>query len=205
MRKLLAAAAFALISASAQAEVHEFRFGGSTWRVQISGKCRDLSCVRVSEEKAAARARKAAKPVKSAAPSPVAAAPKPAASKVATPAAAVPPVAAPAAAAAPSATAPVPSSAPATFAKAEPQIDPAPADDPRLPLLIVEDATPAPQPAVTEPRIEPTIPSASAEPGPLGVWLTEKGEGMVRIEPCGAALCGHTEGSRAKRSSSTCG
>jgi hypothetical protein len=188
MRKLLAAAAFALISASAQAEVHEFRFGGSTWRVQISGKCRDLSCVRVSEEKAAARARKAAKPVKSAAPSPVAAAPKPAAPKVATPAATAPPVAAP------SATTPVPSSAPATIAKAEPQIEPAPAEDPRLPLLIVEDATPAPQPAATEPRIEPTIPAASAEPSPLGVWLTEKGEGMVRIEPCGAALCGHTEG-----------
>ena len=191
MRKLLMAVAAALISTSAQAEVHEFTFGGSTWRVEISGKCRDLSCVHVSErENAPARPHKAAKPVKSAAPSAPVAAPKAAAPKVATPAVAAPPapVAPPAAAAA------VPSTAPAYVGKTEPKVDSAPADDPRPGLLIVEDATPAPQAALIEPTVARKTEPASAEPNPLGLWLTEKGEGRVRIEPCGPALCGYAEG-----------
>jgi Uncharacterized protein conserved in bacteria (DUF2147) len=184
MRKLLTAVAVALISTSAQAEVHEFKFGGSTWRVEISGKCRDLSCVHVSErENAPARPRKAAKPVKSAAPSAPVAAPKVAA-PAAPPAAVTPPAAATA----------VPSTAPAYVAKTEPKIDSAPADDPRPGFLIVEDATPAPQAAPIEPRVAPKTEVASAEPSPLGLWLTEKGEGRVRIEPCGPALCGYAEG-----------
>jgi hypothetical protein len=184
MRKLLTAVAVALISTSAQAEVHEFRFGGSMWRVEISGKCRDLSCVHVSErENAPARPRKATKPVKSAAPSAPVAAPKVAA-----------PAAPPAAFTSPAAVAAVPS-APATAAPlAEPKIDSRPADDPRPGLLIVEDATPVPQAAPIEPRIEPKTELASAEPSPLGLWLTEKGEGKVRVEPCGPALCGYTDG-----------
>ena len=31
---------------------------------------------------------------------------------------------------------------------------------------------------------------AAAEPGPLGVWLTEGGKARVEIRPCGAMLCG---------------
>jgi len=72
----------------------------------------------------------------------------------------------------------------------EPRIELQPTDDRRQSLLIVEDATPAPQLAAVEPRSEPD----SAEPSPLGVWLTEKGEGRVRIEPCGPALCGYADG-----------
>ena len=35
---------------------------------------------------------------------------------------------------------------------------------------------------------------AAAKPAhsPLGVWLTEEKEGKVRIEPCGANLCGYS-------------
>jgi uncharacterized protein (DUF2147 family) len=186
MRKLLMAVAAALISTSAQAEVHEFKFGGSTWRVEISGKCRDLPCVHVSErENALARPRKAAKPVKSAAPSAPVAAPK-----VATPAVAAPPAPVPP----PAAAAAVPSSAPMYVAKTEPRLDSAPTDDPRPGLLIVQDATPAPQAALIESTVAPKTEPASAEPSPLGLWLTEKGEGRVRIEPCGPALCGYAEG-----------
>src|SRR5215211_5135013 len=168
MRKLLMAVAAVLMSTAAQAEVHEVKFGGSTWRIEIPGKCRELSCIHVSEkEKTPRPARKAAKPVKSATPSATAAAPKTAVPKVAAPAVAVPRSAAP---------------------TTEPNIDSAPADDPRTSLLIVEDATP--QAAAIEPRIEPVY---VTEPSPLGVWLTEKGEGKVRIEECGPALCGYTD------------
>src|SRR5262249_59288185 len=195
MRKLLTAAAVALISNAAQAEVHEFRFGGSTWRVEISSNCRDIACVRVSEERA--RARKAAKPVKSARPSepvvarkvaaPKLAAPKAVSPEVATPVVPAPPPVAPAAAAPPAAVAAMP---PRIAPGPEPRIEFQPTDDRRQSLLIVEDATPAPQLAAVEPRSEPD----SAEPSPLGVWLTEKGEGRVRIEPCGPALCGYADG-----------
>jgi uncharacterized protein (DUF2147 family) len=59
-------------------------------------------------------------------------------------------------------------------------------------LLIVEDASPAATPfPPEEPKTEP---AKAVEPSPIGLWLTEKGEGRVRIEPCGQALCGHTDG-----------
>jgi uncharacterized protein (DUF2147 family) len=184
MRKLLTAVAVALISTAAQAEVHEVTFGRSTWRIEIPGKCRELSCIHVSEQdKSPPRARKAAKPVKSASPSGTVAAPNATAPKIATPTVSAAPVAPPASVAA------VPPSVPKTEPKIETQ--PTAADDPRTSLLIVEDATPARQAAATEPRIEPAY---VAEPSPLGLWLTEKGEGRVRIEQCGQALCGHTDG-----------
>ena len=66
MRKLLTAIAVTLFSTAAQAEVHEFSFGGSSWRIEISEKCRDISCVHVSERERPAR--KSRKEVKSAAP-----------------------------------------------------------------------------------------------------------------------------------------
>jgi Uncharacterized protein conserved in bacteria (DUF2147) len=186
MRKLLTAVAVVLISTSAQADVHEVTFGGSTWRIEIPGKCRDLSCIRVSEKDKAPppRARKATKPVKSAATPAPAMGPKVATPKVAVP----PPVASPAAVAA------MPASAPANVAKTDSKIESAPAEDSRLPLLIVEDATPAPQAAANKPRPELRTEPVPAESSPLGLWLTEKGEGRVRIEPCGPALCGHTDG-----------
>jgi uncharacterized protein (DUF2147 family) len=45
--------------------------------------------------------------------------------------------------------------------------------------------------AATEFRSEP---AQAAGPSPLGLWLTEGGEGKVRIVQCGQALCGHAEG-----------
>ena len=38
---------------------------------------------------------------------------------------------------------------------------------------------------------------ANADPAkatPVGLWLTEKREGKIRIEECGQNLCGHQEG-----------
>jgi uncharacterized protein (DUF2147 family) len=40
-------------------------------------------------------------------------------------------------------------------------------------------------------------PPPAAEPvGPLGMWVTEKKEGRVRIEECGSYLCGYSVDSR---------
>jgi uncharacterized protein (DUF2147 family) len=36
--------------------------------------------------------------------------------------------------------------------------------------------------------------TAKGEPSPIGLWQTEGNQGRVRIEACGQALCGHTEG-----------
>jgi uncharacterized protein (DUF2147 family) len=84
------------------------------------------------------------------------------------------------AAAAPSDTIPAtqpPASAPT------PQVvqDPAPA------------ANPAPPPPVvaTAPVQQQQAPAQSAN-SPLGLWLTEEKEGKVRIEQCGANLCGYS-------------
>ena len=62
-----------------------------------------------------------------------------------------------------------------------------------------QDAAPAPQapPPVERPRPRlapeprPASPVQAAN-SPLGVWLTEEKEGKVRIEQCGANLCGYS-------------
>jgi uncharacterized protein (DUF2147 family) len=59
-------------------------------------------------------------------------------------------------------------------------------------------AKPVPPPVVaTAPAAPPTSPKPPAAPvqaanSPLGVWLTEEKEGKVRIEQCGANLCGYS-------------
>ena len=97
------------------------------------------------------------------------------------------PAPAPVQAAAPQPAAPVaapaaPAPAPTTVASAAPVqteiVQPAPAPAPVA-------AAPAPQPApvTAAPAPDPT--------SPLGVWSTEENKGNVRIEPCGANLCGY--------------
>jgi len=59
----------------------------------------------------------------------------------------------------------------------------APASAKPAPAPTVGAASPAPKPAATP---------AQAANSPLGVWLTEEKEGKVRIEQCGANLCGYS-------------
>jgi uncharacterized protein (DUF2147 family) len=47
--------------------------------------------------------------------------------------------------------------------------------------------TPASVAAASAPALVPTPDPAS----PIGIWLTEEKEGKIRIEPCGANLCGY--------------
>ena len=39
--------------------------------------------------------------------------------------------------------------------------------------------------------IFPAEPSRADPPGPMGLWMTEDSSAVVRIEPCGAMLCGN--------------
>jgi uncharacterized protein (DUF2147 family) len=74
-----------------------------------------------------------------------------------------------------------------------------PADSAALPppLPPIQDAAPqrapAPSPAVAAVPPQPA-PAAAQRPrdpnSPVGVWLTEEKEGKIRIEQCGANLCG---------------
>jgi len=126
-----------------------------------------------------------------------------------------PPAAAPPAAPAPAALAPV-APAPAEQA-AVPPAPPPPAAAPPEPTTTIVIApppeTPASAPSQVIPLAPPPAPAPVAAPAPLpppqkqaaapatstlassnsplGVWLTEEKEGKVRIEECGANLCGY--------------
>jgi len=126
-----------------------------------------------------------------------------AAPEAATPAAPAPAEQATAPAAAPAPAAPAPA-APATTSRDEPSTAtaavapadtaaPAPPAAPQAAPLAppAPVAAPAPLPPQQKQAAAPatsTLPSANS---PLGVWLTEEKEGKVRIEQCGANLCGY--------------
>src|SRR5229473_116384 len=63
---------------------------------------------------------------------------------------------------------------------------------------VQQDAAPAAKPAAPEmvattaPAPTPPASVVQAANSPLGVWLTEEKEGKVRIEQCGANLCGYS-------------
>ena len=116
--------------------------------------------------------------------------------KVAAP---VEPAAAPAAArvetpAAPAATAPVVQAAPAPQPIREAATQPAPTAPARPP--VARPAAPATVVAtapVGAALLKQQAPAAARPANsPLGVWLTEEKEGKVRIEQCGANLCGYS-------------
>jgi len=121
-----------------------------------------------------------------------------AAPEAATPAAPAPAEQATAPAAAPAPAAPAttsrdgPSTATAAVAPAD-TAAPAPPAAPQAapPAPPAPVAAPAPLPPQQKQAAAPatsTLPSANS---PLGVWLTEEKEGKVRIEQCGANLCGY--------------
>jgi uncharacterized protein (DUF2147 family) len=53
---------------------------------------------------------------------------------------------------------------------------------------------PAPAPVAVAPAPAPVAAAPVAAPSsPIGVWATEENKGNVRVEPCGANLCGYAE------------
>ena len=195
MKKLLALAAFLLASSAAQAQ-YTFEYGGRTIRIDPDRGTVSIPGVydnsgrrsRRHSDQDSDRPRK--QTPQQAKIDPQAPATEPAQTG-------------PAGTPAPATAAPDPSTASATVAPADtavatqpqtaqpmasapaPQVqqDPAPAAPPAPPPAVVATTGPAPKPPA------PAVQSANS---PLGVWLTEEKEGKVRIEQCGANLCGYS-------------
>jgi Uncharacterized protein conserved in bacteria (DUF2147) len=97
---------------------------------------------------------------------------------------------APASTAAPQMQAAVPAPAPASTTPAPVVNDVVPATPPPAPAPVPQSAAAAAAPAAA--------PAAIAANTPVGIWKTEDDKGNVRIEQCGADLCGYAVGSGEK-------
>jgi uncharacterized protein (DUF2147 family) len=184
MKKLYILAALLMATTSAQAGGVTFQINGERIRVESPRNCNALSCIKITapgysgtignidlkglgskskDDDVADTTPAKPAPAPAAAPAPVqATAPQPAA---------------------PAATPAAPAPAPTTVASTAP----APADvaPPAPPPAPVATAAPAPQPA-------PVAAAPASDPNsPLGIWATEENKGNVRIEECGANLCGY--------------
>jgi hypothetical protein len=197
MKKLLAIAAFVLASSAAQAQ-YSFEYGGRTIRIDPDRGTVSIPGVYDNTGRKSKRARTdqdSDKPRKQQAPQDAKVEPQ------APPATAdqAPPPPAPATPLPPEPATTTANNAPAETNVLPPPPPPLPAPAPPL----QQDAAPVPKPmpppsAVA--AVPPPSPPAPAAPtqvtrdpnSPLGVWLTEEKEGKVRIEQCGANLCGYS-------------
>ncbi len=188
MKKLFALAAFLLASSAAQAQ-YTIEYGGRTIRIDPDRGTVSIPGVydnsgqrtkrsRIDQDND--RSRKQTPEQAKIGPQAPAAGPAPAAP-----------------APAPANTLPEPSTATANATPSDkaPAQPPASAPAPQ----VQQDATPAAKPvppppvvATTAPAPQPPVPPVQAANSPLGVWLTEEKEGKVRIEQCGANLCGYS-------------
>jgi uncharacterized protein (DUF2147 family) len=207
MRKLIAVAAFLLASTAAQAQ-YTFEYGGRTIRIDPDRGTVSIPGVydntgrrtkRSHNDQDSDRPRKQTPQQAKTDPQAPEAAPGPAA-----PAAPAQTEPAPAVAN----TSPEPSTATATatariapttdtitstqpsVSTPAPQQDAAPAIRPE-PAPVVATTAPASAPIQNQAPAPATTAAQSAN-SPLGMWLTEEKEGKVRIEQCGANLCGYS-------------
>jgi uncharacterized protein (DUF2147 family) len=194
MKTLVIAAALLLTASAAQAGAnYSFEIGGRTVRLHAPRGCDSPSCISISIPGVYDSQRKdfddddsdvRDAPQATALP----AAPAPASAPEISPANATRP--------APAIVTPTPVQQSATPAAASiPPGDAAPPAHPRTPsrtqgATTVATATPAAEPVQTPP------PPVTEPVGPLGMWITEKKEGRVRIEECGSYLCGYSVDSR---------
>jgi uncharacterized protein (DUF2147 family) len=195
MKKLLAIAAFVLASSAAQAQ-YSFEYGGRTIRIDPDRGTVQIPGVYDNTGRRSKRARTeqdSDKPRKQQAPQdakvePPAPNPAPATADQAPP----PP--------APATPPPEPATTTANNAPAETNVLPPPPPPVPVPAPpLQQDAAPVPKP-MPPPAVAAVPPPAPAAPAPvardpnspLGVWLTEEKEGKVRIEQCGANLCGYS-------------
>src|SRR5258707_8240378 len=195
MKKLLAIAALLLASTAAQAQ-YTFEYGGRTIRVdpdrgtvQIPGvydntgrKAKRLRNDDGDRDRPRKQSPQEAKTSPQTAPD----APVPVPSEQA----AVPAAPVPAAPAPVTTVPPEPTTSTAAVTPADPVTAPAP--------QVQQEPAPAPRPepapavAAVAPAPAPPPAAAQAANSPLGIWLTEEKEGKVRIEQCGANLCGYS-------------
>jgi hypothetical protein len=207
MKKLLAIAAFLLASSAAQAQ-YSFEYGGRTIRIDPDRGTVSIPGVYDNSGRRSKRARGDQDSDKSrkqqtipqdakVEPQTPAPAPATADQAPAPPAPANPPPPEPATTTA--------NNAPAETAVAPPPLPPVPTPAPPLQQDAAPVARPAPPPAVA--AVPPPLPPAPPAPAPavrdpnspLGIWLTEEKEGKVRIEQCGANLCGYSVDAKSNR------
>ena len=221
MKKLLAIATLLLASTAAAQAQYTFDYGGRTIRIDPDRGTVSIPGVydntgrhsRRAKGEAAERKRKPASAQEAKTDSKTDSKTDPQAAPASPPpAAAVPPASAPvdqsavttasppppAPPAPPAATASEPAGTTVAVAPSEPAVTPPPPPAPLPPVQQEAAPPPAPAPAVAAipPQPAPAPPkqatsSAPAANSPLGVWLTEEKEGKVRIEQCGANLCGY--------------
>jgi uncharacterized protein (DUF2147 family) len=184
MKRFAAIAAILLATTAAQAaDTYSFDIGGQTVTIDAPKDCSSADCVSVSipgvfeyNTKRVRRDRDRDNRESNTSPSPreerVRPAPPSTTAQPAQPAPAPAPVAAAPAVPSTTATAPAPT-------------NPPPAADAKPAQSTVAANTPAADPAVKP------APTPAAAASPLGIWMTEKNEGKIRIENCGNDICGY--------------
>ena len=187
MKPLFAVAVMVLAGSAAHAgDSYKFDIGGRTVHIEAPSDCRSTDCVSVSipgiYETAPKRGKRAGDDAaRDPGRSDPVAKPAESAAKVAPPAPAETATVNPAPLPAPAPVAATPASQPAAEAPAQPE----PAA--KSPSTVVATA-----PVAAPVQQQQTAPAVRVANSPLGVWLTEKKEGKVRIEACGANLCGYS-------------
>jgi uncharacterized protein (DUF2147 family) len=194
MKKLFAIAALLLASTAAQAQ-YSFEYGGRTIRIDPDRGTVSIPGVYDNSGRRSKRSRSDQDSDRSRKSAPEQAKVDPQ-----TPAPA-PDLAPAGPAPAPANATPEPSTATATVAPSDTITSAQPAASTPAPQ-VQQDATPALPPlpplppppvvATVTPAPKPPAPPVQAANSPLGVWLTEEKEGKVRIEQCGANLCGYS-------------
>jgi uncharacterized protein (DUF2147 family) len=185
MKRLFALAAFLLTSSAAQAQ-YTFDYGGRTIRIDPDRGTVSIPGVydNTGRRKRAHSDRDSDRPRKQ----------TPEQAKV-EPLAPVQPDPAPATTVAPSNATPEPPSTTANVTPADApapvQQDAAPVAPPPAPAIATAPPLPLPAPVQQQAAAAPTS-TAQPSNSPLGLWLTEEKEGKVRIEQCGANLCGYS-------------
>jgi uncharacterized protein (DUF2147 family) len=201
---LLAVVAFVLASSAAQAQ-YTFEYGGRTIRIDPDRGTVSIPGVYDNTGRHSRRARGDQDTTRK--PSPDQAKIDPQAPAAAPAPAEQTPAPAPVPAPAPAVASPAPST---TTATAVPSSDTITSTQPAASYpvpQIPQDVAPAP--SLAPPPVVAAVPPAAPVPAPapapqvanspLGVWLTEEKEGKVRIEQCGANLCGYSVDSKSNQ------
>ncbi|MCK1514892.1 DUF2147 domain-containing protein [Bradyrhizobium sp. 190] len=182
MKKLYIFAALLMATTSAHAGGITLQINGERVRVEAPRNCNAISCIKVTApgyngtlgniDLKGMGSKSKDDDVADTAPAP----PAPAPAQATAP---QPP--------APAATAVTPAPAQTTVAAATPaRTEVAPPAPPPPPAPVAAAPAPAPQPA-------PMAAAAASDPNsPIGIWATEENKGNVRVEECGANLCGYS-------------
>jgi len=206
MRKLVLIAAMLMISASAHAGGYSFNVEGQKVRVNIPRGCASLNCINVSapglEDKfknkdkdedtssKPATTTTATAPAAAPAPAPVTVGPGSKVTVLTAPEASVSPAPAPAPAPVASAPAPVSTSASSKITMlSAPEAAPSTSGS----TLTAPQVSLSPAPAPVQVAAAPTTaPAVQPSDSPIGVWMSEKKEGKIRVEDCNGNLCGYS-------------